>query len=586
MKSFFKMFFAALLALIVFCGIALIIVLSIFGGILSKEKTVIPSKSVLVLDLSRSYQEKKMENPVVEITGNIDEVVPTLYELVRLLAKAKADSSIKGLYVKCNDNANGFASSEELRNAILDFRQSKKFVIAYGDYITQKAYNVANAADRVYCNPKGMVDWRGFSAEYVYFKNLLNKLEIEPQIFYDGKYKSATEPFREEKMTDANRLQTQVWLGDMYAGFLARTADARKTDTASLHDLANRMTIETPSDAVTHKLIDAVKYDDEVKDEIKNKLGIAPGAVISFITPGRYLDAVSLKSYGKKDKIAVIYLEGEIVHGKGEEGQIGSDEYRNLIRKVRYNKDVKAIVLRINSPGGSSLASEIIWREIEMAKKDSKPVVVSMGDLAASGGYYISCNADSIFAQSNTLTGSIGVFAMIPNMQSFFKNKLGVTFDRVKTAEYADALTVTRPLSAQEKRFLQREVDMIYEDFKERVANGRNKEASFVDSIAQGRVWTGEKALKIGLVDKLGDINEAIACAARLAKLKEYGLREYPEPKSLLELLLGNYQKSFKMKLMEEEFGAENFRLYMQIKRLRESMGSIQARLPFDVDVQ
>jgi protease IV len=580
------MFFAAMLALIVFCGIGFIILLSIFGGILSKEKTVIPSKSVLFLDLSKNFQEKKLENPLAELTGNIDDVVPTLYELVRLLEKAKADSSIKGLYIKCNENANGFASSEELRNAILDFRQSKKFVIAYGDYITQRAYYIANAAERVYCNPKGVVDWRGLSAEYVYFRNLLQKLEIEPQIFYDGKFKSATEPFREEKMTDANRLQTKVWLGDIYAGFLQRTADARNTDTAMLYDLASRMTIATPNDAVQYKLIDAVKYDDEVKDEIKKRLGIELDGVVHFITPGRYLDAVTLKDYRKKDKIAVIYAEGEIVHGKGEEGQIGSDEYRSLIRKVRYNKEVKAIVLRVNSPGGSSLASEIIWRELEMAKKGGKPVVVSMGDLAASGGYYISCNADSIFAQSNTLTGSIGVFAMIPNMKSFFKNKLGVTFDRVKTSQYADALTITRPLSDQEKKFLQREVDMIYEDFKLRVAEGRKKDTSFIDSIAQGRVWTGERALQIGLVDKLGDINDAIASAARLANIKEYALREYPEPRSPLELLFGNYQKAFKMKMMEEEIGAENLQLYMRIKRLKESIGSIQARLPFDVDVE
>ena len=221
-----------------------------------------------------------------------------------------------------------------------------------------------------------------------------------------------------------------------------------------------------------------------------------------------------------------------------------------------------------------------------MAKKGGKPVVVSMGDLAASGGYYISCNADSIFAQSNTLTGSIGVFAMIPNMKSFFKNKLGVTFDRVKTSEYADALTITRPLSDQEKKFLQKEVDMIYEDFKLRVAEGRKKDTSFIDSIAQGRVWTGERALQIGLVDKLGDINDAIASAARLANIKEYALREYPEPKSLLELLFGNYQKAFKMKMMEEEIGPENLLVYMRIKRLKESIGSIQARLPFDVDVE
>jgi protease-4 len=274
--------------------------------------------------------------------------------------------------------------------------------------------------------------------------------------------------------------------------------------------------------------------------------------------------------------------EGEIVDGKGGEGQIGSDEYRNLIRKLRYNKDIKAIVVRINSPGGSSLASENIWRELFLAKKAGKPIVVSMGDVAASGGYYMACIADSIFAQPNTITGSIGVFAMIPNMGSFFKNKLGITFDRVKTSDYAGMMTITKPLNPQERVIIQREVDRIYRDFISRVAEGRKRDTAYIGSIAQGRVWTGERAVGIGLVDRIGDIETAIRAAASLAKIKDYNIREYPEPKSPFDLLFGSFSSMTKNKILQDELGNENFELYKRMKQLKENMGMIQARMPFE----
>ena len=542
----------------------------------------VPARSVLYIDLSRNFSEKKIENPLLFLTGNIEDEVPTLYELIRIVKKAKSDSSIKGIYIKSNNNVNGYAASEELRNALVDFKKSGKFIYAYGEYITQKAYHVSNIASRIYCNPKGMIDWTGLSVEYIYFKNLLKKLEIEPQIFYDGKFKSATEPFREEKMTEANRLQTSVWLGDVYQQLLWNTSRSRGIDTATLRRYANEYSVETPQDAVNLKLIDGVRYDDELRDEIKLKLKLGEDDKISFVTPGTYLHAVSLTDYGKTDKIAVVMAEGEIVDGKGEEGEIGSDTYRNLIRKLRYNKDIKAIVLRINSPGGSSLASEIIWRELYLAQKAGKPVVVSMGDVAASGGYYMACNADSIFAQPNTITGSIGVFAMIPNMGSFFKNKLGITFDRVKTSEYAGALTISKPLNPQERKIIQREVDRIYGDFKSRVADGRKRDTAYIDSIAQGRVWTGERAVGIGLVDRIGGIEEAIRSAASLAKIKEYNIREYPEPKSPFDLLFGSFSNMSKSRIMEDELGKENYDLYLRMKQLKDNMGIIQARMPFE----
>ena len=565
--------------------IGFLILFAVAGSIASSEKATIAAKSVLFIDLSRSFKDKKTDNTLARLSGDRDIYSTSLYDVVRLLQHAKSDSSVRGIYIKCNENANGFAASEELRNALLDFKESKKFVIAYGDMISQKAYFVASVADKIYCNPKGIIEWKGFASQLFFIKNALKKLEIEPQIFYDGKFKSATEPLREEKMTDANRLQTTVWLGDLYSRFLLATATARNIDTATLHRYASAYMIHTPNDAVQYKLLDGVKYDDEVKDEIRKRLGINGDDKIEFVQIGSYAEATSIKKYAA-DRIAVIYAEGDIVYGRGTEGQVGSDEFRNLISKARTDKNIKAIVLRVNSPGGSALASEIIWRETMLTRKAGKPFVVSMGDMAASGGYYISCAADSIFAQPNTITGSIGVFGIVPNMQDFFKNKLGVTFDQVKTAPNADIGSVTRPLTEGEKIIIQSEIDTVYHDFKTRVAEGRKKDMPLIDSIAQGRVWTGSRAMQIGLVDRVGGLDDAIACAAGMAKLKDYSLREYPEPASFWDMLKSNYGKTVKTKVIKEELSYSEYQLYEQLQRIRQMVGTAQTRLPYNIFVE
>ncbi|MFN5938019.1 MAG: S49 family peptidase, partial [Sphingobacteriales bacterium] len=309
MRSFLKMFLASFVAIIVFFGLLLVLFFGIVGVMVASEETTIESNSVLFLDLSKNFLDKKQENPILQIIGKQDEEVPALFELTRLIERAKNDSSIKGIFIKAEQNANGFAASQELRKALQDFRLSKKFVIAYGEYISQKAYQVVNVADKIYVNPKGIVEWSGFSVEYVFFKNLLDRLEIKPQIFYDGKFKSATEPFRETQMTEANRLQTETWLGDLYARFLADVATARKLDSAQLRQYANTFAIRTPQQAVAFKLVDGVRYDDEVKSEMKKLLKLADDDKINFVSPGAYLNSKSLKEFGK-DKIAVIYAEG------------------------------------------------------------------------------------------------------------------------------------------------------------------------------------------------------------------------------------------------------------------------------------
>ena len=580
MRSFFKIFFASFLSLVVFCLIAFFLITLLVKDLTRKQKPAVVQNSVLVIDLGQHYKEQVQENPLTILSGDEERDIPGLYDVVRLLNKAKTDENIKGIYLKISPSSTGFAANDELRNALLNFKQSGKFIIAHGDIITQKTYAVANVADKIYVSPQGYVEWTGFSVEYAFLKGTLEKLDIEPQIFYAGKFKSATEPFRSEKMTEENRLQTSVWLNDLYNDFLTKTSEARKIDTATLRQLANSGAIQRASDAFENKLVDSLKYDDEVKDELKRRLGVGKYERVNYITINSYM-AVGKYIKTGGDRIALIYAEGNIVDGKGDQGSIGSESYRTLIRKARLDKSVKAIVFRINSGGGSSLASENIWRELALAKQE-KPVIVSFGDVAASGGYYIACAADSIFAHPATITGSIGVFGIIPNMQAFFKNKLGVTFDGVKTGPLADAPTVSRPMNEQEKKILQAEIEHIYALFKKRVAEGRKKDTAAVEEIAQGRIWTGIKAKENGLIDRFGGIEDAVRSAAAMAKLSDYQVREYPEPENVLDQLFGKASPmNFNAKL-KEELGEENFKIFQELKRIKEMTNSVQARLPFE----
>jgi protease IV len=581
MGGFFKMFFASLLALIIFSVIGFFLFLALIAGLASSDKPTVEKNSVLVINLSQPYLEQEVENPLAAISSNDELTVPGLYDVVRLIQKAAKDEKIKGIYLQSGINPNGFAASEEIRNALAAFKTSGKFIIAYSEMMNQKSYHVANVADRIYVNPKGFIDWTGFSSELLFLKGTLEKLDIEPQIFYAGKFKSATEPLRTDKMTEENKLQTSVWLGDLYAHFLVKAAEARKTDTASLHQLANNGAIKNPQDAVTNKLIDAVKYDDEVKDEIKEKLKLGKYDKINFVSINSYYKAGGFKKYSG-EKIALIYAQGNIIDGSGDQSQIASADYIKLIRKARLDKTIKAIVFRVNSGGGSALASETIWRELSLAKKE-KPVVVSFGDVAASGGYYISCAADSIFASPTTITGSIGVFGIIPNMEGFFKNKLGVTFDGVKTGPYADIGAIYRPMTENEKKFVQQSIDEIYMSFKQRVADGRKKPVEFIDSIGQGRVWSGSKAIENGLIDKFGGLQDAVDCAARMAKLTKYRLTEYPVNQSFFDRLLGrSKENTLKTEVMRKELGEDQFKIYQEMLRVKQMTNTPQTRIPFE----
>ena len=581
MKSFFKIVFASLLSLIIFSLIGLFIIIGIAATLSSEEPKQVSSNSVLVLDLAETFPEQTKSDAFTELISKKKGKVPSLSTLVNLIQFAAKDSSIKGIYIKCQQNPNGYAASEEIRTALLDFKKSKKFIIAYGETITQKGYWIANIADQIYTHPQGGIEWNGFSYESMFLKGLLDKLEIEPQVFYAGKFKSATDPFRYTEMSPANKLQTSIWLNSVYNNFIQGVSNERKISVDTLKYLSDKGVIQNGEDALAHHLVDGLFYDDQVKKRIAQNLRISKVQDISFLSFNEYATAVAIRGTGA-GKIAVIYADGDIVMGKGQNNSIASDDYRSLIQRVRNDKSIDAVVLRVNSPGGSALASDIIWRELELLKKE-KPVVVSMGDYAASGGYYISCNADLIYSDANTITGSIGVFSVIPNISNFMKNKLGITFDRVNTSTYADAPSSTRALNATEQKFIQAGVDSIYNTFKNRVAKGRNKSVEYIDSIAQGRVWIGADAIKVGLVDRIGTLNDAIASAAKMAKLKGYSIKAYPEPKSFIEDFIADYEDKVKAKAIKEEIGLEQWQAFQQIKSIQQMVGEPQTRMPIFV---
>jgi protease-4 len=582
MAQFFKYFFAALLALFVFCVLAFFLLIGIAGALASKETVELQAHSVLYIDLGKPLQEQTKENPFAVLEGEESTAQPGVHDMIQLIRHASGNDQIDGLYLKAGSNANGFATNEELRQALTGFRESGKFVIAYGEVIPQQAYYVASVADKLYCHPKGGLEWTGLGMEYVFFKKALDRLDIEPQIFYAGKFKSATEPFREEKMTEPNKVQSRELLEGIYGHLLASIGERRKIEPARLRQLADSNLVRNAVDAEKLSLLDGLRYEDEVKEEIRRKTGDDAIDKIKFVSMATYAEAVNALSGKGTDRITVIYAEGNIVDGEGDDTQIGGNKFRNYIRKARLDTKTKAIVVRINSGGGSAMASENMWREIELAKKD-KPVIVSFGDVAASGGYYMACGADSIFAQSNTITGSIGVFSIVPNMQGFFSDKLGVTFDGVKTGPYANSPSVTEPLSPLQKKYFQEGVDSIYQTFLSRVAEGRKMPLAKVDSIGQGRIWTGTQALQLGLVDRIGGMETAMAAAAKLAKLDGYRVRQFPERINWLERLTGNMSKTVSARTIRKSIGEDWYRVYEQWQSLEAGIGTAQARIPFEL---
>ncbi|MGK6349701.1 signal peptide peptidase SppA [Parapedobacter sp. DT-150] len=589
MKSFFKYVLATVtgivLSVILLFVVGLMIIVGMVSSMSADKEVPVSDNSMLVVDLKHEITERTVPDPFdgLDVPGLIFTKNLGLDDILKRIAAAKDDHRIKGIYLDLSMVSVSFASLQEIRDALLDFKESGKFIVAYSELYTQRAYYLASTADRVYVNPEGTIDFRGLASQTMFLKGTLDKLGIEAQVVKVGTYKSAVEPFMLDKMSDANREQVGSFIGSIYNHFVGEIAASRKLSPDSLFAFADRYAVRNADDAVTYGLADGKKYKDELLIELKDSLNIDEDQDLNAIALTRYQPKAQPAGASVRDRIAVVYAVGEIVSGEGDDQMIGSERISRELRKVRRDDKVKAVVFRVNSPGGSALASDVIWREVELLKKE-KPIIVSMGDVAASGGYYIAAAADSIFAQPNTITGSIGVFGLIPNLQGLYNDKLGITYDNVKTGKYADFLTTfDRPLTADERNILQMEVERIYDTFLQRVADGRGLSKVQVDSIGQGRVWSGQQALDIGLVDRLGSIEDAIAAAAKKAGLGEYRIVTYPAIKKPFEALLGNTTDRIGMWFTQRELG-EHYRHYEQLKMVLQLRG-IQARLPFTMEI-
>ena len=587
MGQFFKFVFASVLgfflAFILFILLFGVLVSGIVNSAKSKETVSSTPNTILHLQLDYPISERSEKDPFSEIPFFSTDRSPKLglNDLLSAIKQGAKDANVKGIFLDFKDVGAGMASTEEIRNELIRFKKSGKFIIAYSEIYTEKAYYLASVADKIYLNPEGLLEFNGLSSQSVFIKGALEKLEIEPQIVKVGTFKSAIEPLILDKMSDANRKQVTSYLNSIYRNGLKNVGISRKIDADSLHSISNLLKVKTAEDAVIYKLADGLKYYDEVQTELKKRAGIDAEKDLKLTKIGSFF---SPEANTATDRIAVIYANGDIQSGEGDDQSIGSDRIAAAIRKARKDSKIKAIVLRVNSPGGSALASDVIWREVSLTQK-MKPVMVSMGDVAASGGYYISCSADSIFVQPNTITGSIGVFGVIPNAQKFFNNKLGITFDGVKTGEFADLGSTVRPFTEAERAIIQREVDRIYINFTQKVADGRKMSRANVDSIGQGRVWSGEEAIKIGLADKIGGIEDAIKAAAAKAGLKTYKTIGYPVQKDPFEEIMKNVSENTKAWFIKNEMGPDNEKFYQAFVKLMKMQG-VQTRMPYDLEIR
>lgn len=577
---------ATIVGLFVFCMIFFfgIIIIGAIAG--SGEDTVTVKKnSVIELDLSKvslDYAGKTNYKDFNYFEAHHDGVT----DILNAIEAAKTDDKIKGISILNNQSQLGLAQSKAVRDKLEEFKKSGKFVYAYANYYTQGEYYLNSVADQVYLNPMGEVDFKGLSSEIIYMKDLQEKTGVKMEVIRHGKYKSAVEPFLAQEMSPENREQMTVLLNSVWNTIVADISKSRKLSVAQLDAIANSLGARTPELALANKLVDKVAYEDEYHDMIRAKLKVDKKEKYDIVSITDYAKtaASTVEDYTKKDIIAVIYAQGEIAGGEGDVNVIGEGSIKRSLQEARENDDVKAIVLRVNSPGGSALTSELIWREIEITKK-TKPVVVSMGNYAASGGYYIAANADRIFAEPNTITGSIGVFGMLPNMNQLGKN-IGINAEQVKTHANASGYSVFEPIDENFKGFVLESIEKTYATFLKRVADGRKMTTEQVDAIAQGRVWTGVDAHKLGLVDEIGGLDAAIKYAAKLGKTSSYRTENFPEYEKSFEDLLANFtgMAMFKTKeqLLKEQLGEEGFQMLEQIKRVKSRKG-IQAIMPYEI---
>lgn len=589
--QFLKNVLSTIVGLFLFCFLffILILLIGIAAGGSDKDTVQVKDNSVIELDLSKVTEDYSGSFYNDEYSFLNSEPKEGLSDVLKAIDAAKSDKRIKGISITNSMSMLGIAQLKSLRDQLEDFKKSKKFVVSYSDMYTQSDYYLNSVADTVYLNPVGEVDFRGLSSEIMFFKDLQEKAGVKFEVIRHGKYKSAVEPFLTNEMSPENREQITSMLNSIWTSISEDIAKSRKISVDSINSIAENLKARTPELALENKLVDKIGYEDDYKNGIKKALKVKKDEDYNTISILDYISANALNDLlsDAKDEIAIIYAQGEITGGEGGLTNIGEDPMRESFKAALEDKNVKAIVLRVNSPGGSALTSELIWREVELAKK-KKPVVVSMGNYAASGGYYISCGANRIFAEPGTLTGSIGVFGLLPNFTEL-SGRIGIHTEQVSTHSNASGYSVFTPLQPATREVMQEGVERIYTTFVQRVATGRKMSFEQVDAIAQGRVWTGSEAVKIGLVDEIGGMDDAIKYAAKLAKIKSYKTVDFPEYEINFEKILAGltgmpFAKT-KEEFIKEEVGEQNYQMIERIRRVSQLRGT-QAIMPYEITIR
>lgn len=590
--NFFKTFLASclgsLVSLIALFFIMIFMSIAMVAGLMGSadEQVIVGENSVLQLNLDAEITEQQAENPFEGIPVLGDETPNVgLLQLKRTIKNAKTDPKIKGILLNVSYPMAGFSTIEEIRQSLLDFREEGKWVIAYSDAMSEGAYYLASAADKIYLNPEGEVEFNGLAVEVTFFKKMFDKLEVKPEIFRVGEFKSAVEPFMLEKMSPENKLQLTEMINSIYDHVLNRVSEARGIEKSKLKEISDKMLVRNAQLSVQHGLVDSLLYYDQILNELRGRLEIGDKAKVKFIKYNKYRKSFNAeKTSSSSNEVAVIVADGTIMPGTGNRGVIGGHAFAAEIRKAREDDKVKAIVIRINSPGGSFVASDMMWREITLAR-EQKPVIASMSDYAASGGYYLAMGCDTIVAQPHTITGSIGIFSVLFDASGLLSNKLGITFEEVKTGEYGDMVTISRPLTAAEKNVWQTRTEEIYETFTSKAAEGRKMSQADLKKIASGRVWTGVQAKERGLVDVLGNFNDAIDIAAEKAGISDdYKVKLYPQQKPFFQEFFEDLENNSRISAMKEELGS-NYIYYQYWQRAKTYSGP-QARMPFELVIQ
>lgn len=589
MKSFFGSLLGSFIGAIISLIIVFFIVAGIVSSIVNKSNEVqsIEPNSVLEIKLDHAISERTPPPSPFNLYLDDNASAPEtagLNDIVACIRHAARDNKIKGIYLNLGNISAGISTIETIRQELENFKKSGKFVIAYAIGYSQKSYYLASVADKVDLYPEGEIFLKGLAVQIMFYKNALEKLGIQVQVFRHGRFKSFVEPFILDKMSPDNKLQLRGLITSVWGSMLADISDSRHLTVSDINQMADSLSINSAKEALNHKLVDSLLYPEQAEAQVKSMAKVNSDKKanrVNFVGIDEYRNSFNLP--GSVKKIAIIYANGDIKQGQGDDETIGSTRISKAISEARRDSNVKAIVLRVNSPGGDGIASDIIWREVELARKE-KPVIVSMGDYAASGGYYISCAATEIVAEPTTITGSIGVFGLLPNAKELLEDKLGITTDTVSTNAHSAAPSIAFPLESKEAMVLQNAIEDFYHTFLTRVADGRNMTVANVDSIAQGRVWSGAQAIKIGLVDTLGSFKTAISIAAQKAHLVSYGIEELPRQMNPLSMFLRNFRNNISVSFLKEQLG-DTYRPIEDLSKLKDLKG-IQARLPCDMDIQ